>query len=372
MPLIITGTQDGGTECTTEPTTAAVAATATTPATGCQWSSTSTSTSTWRLTLTFWLTLTLWLTFWLTFTLWLTLRLTFVRVVLLIWRPSATSGSARLTPAAARDSATGAETLRIRLRIVCLLSFLACGGRKLDPLRILGRREPEHRVVELGEVPFERSDKLRLRRLPKRGDDDLPRQRRLAALDPQLPVDVLLAIGVVITVGARDPGGPDVGRRLEVLQPRLVGAPEEEVGEGQLDAVLLLDRLRHLGNGARRRHRRVILVARPIERRRLAIVEELALLAVGVDVRAQPVGGTHPILHRAAELDLLTRVEHLVLGGVGAHGERLQRAQVGTHRLERLDRLGLDFGRRHRLGLGERSPRSEDRRQNQRQRRRIH
>src|SRR5215475_5398552 len=152
MQLITTGTHEGGIECTIEPTTAlvtaAVVATAAVVtaavATGCQLRSTSTSTSTWRLTLTFWLTLTL--------------RLTLVRVVLLIWRPaSATPGSARLRPVAPKSSATGAVRLRtIGLRMTgpprsfLRRRSLSLRAREHDALRVLRRRELEHRVVEPG------------------------------------------------------------------------------------------------------------------------------------------------------------------------------------------------------------------------------
>src|SRR5215208_2387732 len=84
-------------------------------------------------------------------------------------------------------------------------------GRHLDLLRIRVRRKGEVRVREgRVQLPLEASDEGRLGRIVPVNDHQLARERLVAILDPDFPVDVVFAKGVMVGLDPIDGGRADI------------------------------------------------------------------------------------------------------------------------------------------------------------------
>ena len=72
-------------------------------------------------------------------------------------------------------------------------------------------------------------------------DDEPARKRKLSELNPDLPVDAFLVEGILLAGDTLYGGGADVDGGFDLVDIVFVGAPFEEVDEGQFDVVFFLD-----------------------------------------------------------------------------------------------------------------------------------
>src|SRR5580698_5708891 len=90
------------------------------------------------------------------------------------------------------------------------------------------------------EVPRENFTVLRLCVIGESPDDELSRKRKLSELDPYLPIDTLLAEGVLLAGNPVHSAGADIVRCLDPLGDGLVRAPIEQVGQRKFDSILIV------------------------------------------------------------------------------------------------------------------------------------
>ena len=110
---------------------------------------------------------------------------------------------------------------------------------EVDPVRLRRRREREQVVAQLRrQIPGEDHAVLGPRLFGGGGDDDLARQGLLPLLHPQLPVDVLLAEGVVVASGPVDGRSADQGGGRDLGRLVLIAPPVEEISQREVDAPL--------------------------------------------------------------------------------------------------------------------------------------
>ena len=168
--------------------------------------------------------------------------------------------------------------------------------------------------------------------------------------DPDLPVDLGLAKGVVVAEIVVDEILAGIHRRLDLVERRGRRAPEEQIRQRDLHAVLLLQPVDQLADRAGKFDRRVVLLRRRVERDRLAIVEELAFGTGAAHQGAHLVRTLDVHVRRRRMLQLLAIGQNALAGQFGRHPEALQGLQVRAHVLERLNRRGIDGIRRRRGG----------------------
>src|SRR6185436_21196397 len=102
-----------------------------------------------------------------------------------------------------------------------------------------------------------------------------------ALLDPDLPVDLAFAEGVVVGRDALDGGGPDPVARSEALGALGVGsAPAEQVVERQRDAEPLANLVDGFADGRRRRRLGEVAQFGRIEGELAPVIDVLAVPGV--------------------------------------------------------------------------------------------
>src|SRR4249919_1606407 len=137
-----------------------------------------------------------------------------------------------------------------RLRMLLSRSLIGC---QLDLLRIRVRHECEIGVGK-GRIDHPRQPGVerRLGRIIAVDDHQLARKRLISLLDPDLPIHVVFAEGVMVRFSAIDRGRADVVSGLQRLDPVFGSiAPAEQVLEWQGYAELVVDGVQNLLGGRR-------------------------------------------------------------------------------------------------------------------------
>ena len=129
-----------------------------------------------------------------------------------------------------------------------------------------------------------------LRRFRLGRDDQLARHRRLAVLDPHLPIDVSLANRQVMAVNTADPARPDVAGPDDALPEILASRHLNEICERQLDSVTGARGIQHSALSGRRGRRGVDVLLAGEDRQRLPIVEELEVAIVALHAGMKAIG----------------------------------------------------------------------------------
>src|SRR5262245_57301604 len=232
---------------------------------------------------------------------------------------------ARCAPTSTAPASRAAVAAMVHVRSpdlnIFTLQLLRWGGHPLgqrDSPGVFRRNELERGVVVGGrEVPCQLRREPRPGRVGRRGDDQPAWQRMRALLNPDLPVRAFLAEGVVLARGVVDLRGSHVHRAGDLVGALAI-APVEQVGQRQLEAVLVGEPVGQLAQRRGSRNRRVVVDSTGPDAEVGPIGEIEPLLLVAGDLGTQTVGTLDDHVDDARRRDVLAIVEDFVTARVGA------------------------------------------------------
>ena len=215
--------------------------------------------------------------------------------------------------------------------------------REENALSIRRRIEDKGGIVEgRRQVPGQRITVLRSSFVGQGADDEFERQRIVAELNPYLPVESFLTKGILFAGHAIDRGWSDIDSGCDFFDIRFIGSPFEEIDEGKLDAVFVLDVSEEFADGGGSGDRGVVVDELSPDGEVLAIVEKEPVFRIAGNLDAHAIGLGGEEIHFAGVLDDLAILEDIVVRNVTGDLKGFQAAKIGSHFVEGFHGVGID------------------------------
>src|SRR6516164_9221274 len=165
-------------------------------------------------------------------------------------------------------------------------------------------------------------------------DDEFSWEWVLAQLNPDLPVEAFLTEGIVFAGNALHCARTNINGGGDLFDGGIVGSPLEEIDQGNLDAVIVIDLIDQLRGRGRGWDGRVVILELSVDGKVFSIVEEEYVFIVTFQLRAKEIGAHRDESICSSVGKNLPVIENVVVRNFGVDLKRLETSQVGTHFVE--------------------------------------